>query len=273
MQFSASEKFYFTPKVFFLKKILPLRSKNVAMNILKIDALLHEKFLSEEPHDPVTGDLLLPEDEIVLCAVCRTAFLKESWLYIGCTHCAQQHTLDHIPFRKGDMKLSAKYTEKLKKLKIFKKVSFKKRLLAFGIDFFSSLIFTPFGAPFYWLLKDTWGQSLGKKAAGIELAETEEDIKKASKVKRIFRNLPTSLPLFGILFLALNVFWGFHEVISAIFLFFFAISSLIVYATEGIAAANGEERITDILLGTKITEKEELDEKINEQNWLNENNF
>jgi len=50
-----------------------------------------------ERHDPVTGDAFVVGSEVVFCAACRSAFLKESWAYMGNKHCKQRKTLTEIP--------------------------------------------------------------------------------------------------------------------------------------------------------------------------------
>lgn len=47
--------------------------------------------------DPVTGETLRTGQEVVFCANCKSAFLKESWEYMGGEHCGQKEVLKHIP--------------------------------------------------------------------------------------------------------------------------------------------------------------------------------
>ncbi|AFM05177.1 hypothetical protein Fleli_2824 [Bernardetia litoralis DSM 6794] len=58
-------------------------------------------FLKENRQDPITGDSFQMGDEIVFCAECKSAFLKESWEYMGNTHCNQEKTLEEVPFSKN----------------------------------------------------------------------------------------------------------------------------------------------------------------------------
>ncbi|WP_338791404.1 hypothetical protein [Bernardetia sp. MNP-M8] len=67
------------------------------MNIHKIDPHLHQSFLEEERKDAITGDLIQANDEVVFCGVCKSAFLKDSWEYIGKKHCNESKTLDSVP--------------------------------------------------------------------------------------------------------------------------------------------------------------------------------
>ncbi|WP_375560366.1 hypothetical protein ACE193_22110 [Bernardetia sp. OM2101] len=66
-------------------------------HIHKLSTQNHFDFLNQERKDPITGDLIKEKDEIVICASCKSAFLKESWEYLGNTHCEQKDTLESIP--------------------------------------------------------------------------------------------------------------------------------------------------------------------------------
>ena len=57
----------------------------------------HQHFLSEQRNDPVTGDSFSEGDEVVFCSVCKSAFLKDSWVYMGNKHCDQRVTLPIFP--------------------------------------------------------------------------------------------------------------------------------------------------------------------------------
>ena len=52
------------------------------MNIHKIQKEKHFQFLQENRQDPITGDLISDGDEIVFCAECKSAFLKDTWEYL-----------------------------------------------------------------------------------------------------------------------------------------------------------------------------------------------
>jgi uncharacterized RDD family membrane protein YckC len=54
-------------------------------------------FLKENRQDPVTGDGFDIGDEVVFCASCKSAFLKESWEYMNSKHCGQTATLKEFP--------------------------------------------------------------------------------------------------------------------------------------------------------------------------------
>lgn len=57
----------------------------------------HTAFLNENRSDPITGDAIKEGDEIVFCSVCKSAFLKDTWLYLDKTHCNQTETLGKFP--------------------------------------------------------------------------------------------------------------------------------------------------------------------------------
>jgi len=67
------------------------------MHIFRLDKDTHRSFLEERRRDPITGDTFAPEDRVVFCASCKSAFLAESWEYIGHSHCGQQDTLTAFP--------------------------------------------------------------------------------------------------------------------------------------------------------------------------------
>jgi hypothetical protein len=54
-------------------------------------------FLQENRQDPITGDSFFFGDEIIFCAECKSAFLKESWEYMDRKHCNQNKTLKNFP--------------------------------------------------------------------------------------------------------------------------------------------------------------------------------
>lgn len=56
----------------------------------------HRNFLKQERRDSVTGELIKPGDKVVFCSCCKSAFLEDSWNYIGNKHCNQYGTLRHI---------------------------------------------------------------------------------------------------------------------------------------------------------------------------------
>ncbi|WP_338762921.1 hypothetical protein WAF17_18580 [Bernardetia sp. ABR2-2B] len=57
----------------------------------------HQAFLDENRSDPITGDDIKEGDEIVFCAICKSAFLKDTWFYLDKVHCNQNETLGKFP--------------------------------------------------------------------------------------------------------------------------------------------------------------------------------
>ena len=66
-------------------------------HIHKLSTAKHFDFLNQQRKDPITGDLIKENDEVVICSSCKSAFLKESWDYLGEEHCNQSQTLATIP--------------------------------------------------------------------------------------------------------------------------------------------------------------------------------
>jgi uncharacterized RDD family membrane protein YckC len=62
-----------------------------------LQAKIHAALLAQARRDPISGDFLQEGDEVVFCAGCRSAFLKDSWEYLGKTHCGQWDTLQQAP--------------------------------------------------------------------------------------------------------------------------------------------------------------------------------
>ncbi|MEM6299855.1 MAG: hypothetical protein AAF740_14290, partial [Bacteroidota bacterium] len=67
------------------------------MYVHRLNPSDHHYILSQGRTDPVTGEPLKAGDEIVFCASCKSAFLRESWEYMGEEHCGQQKTLKYFP--------------------------------------------------------------------------------------------------------------------------------------------------------------------------------
>ncbi len=67
------------------------------MHVHKVEAHRHAKFLEEQREDPVTGDLIQAGDSVVFCAGCKSAFLADSWEYLGEQHCGDTETLTEFP--------------------------------------------------------------------------------------------------------------------------------------------------------------------------------
>jgi uncharacterized RDD family membrane protein YckC len=73
----------------------------MALHIHTIDAYKHRHFLAEERTDPITGDDFQAGDKVVFCAACKSAFLLETWQYMGENHCGQSRTLPEVPIAKA----------------------------------------------------------------------------------------------------------------------------------------------------------------------------
>ena len=70
--------------------------------------LKHHYFLLEKRRDPVTGEVFQEGNEVVFCARCKSAFLKESWEYLGKKHCNQIFTLKTFPKPLSKLQLKLK---------------------------------------------------------------------------------------------------------------------------------------------------------------------
>jgi len=44
-----------------------------------------------------TSDTVKENDRVVFCAVCKSCFLEESWIYMKERHCEQSQTLETVP--------------------------------------------------------------------------------------------------------------------------------------------------------------------------------
>jgi hypothetical protein len=80
------------------------------MNIHKIDSTLkeHQNFLAQNRQDPITGDSILENDEVVFCAGCKSVFLKDTWEYLAKQHCEQTETLIEFPISSKEIYLKTK---------------------------------------------------------------------------------------------------------------------------------------------------------------------
>ncbi|MEM6298324.1 MAG: hypothetical protein AAF740_06515, partial [Bacteroidota bacterium] len=67
------------------------------MHVHTIDAQIHTDFLAQQREDPVTGEPIRAGEEVIFCASCKSAFLKDSWTYLGNEHCGQAETLKEVP--------------------------------------------------------------------------------------------------------------------------------------------------------------------------------
>lgn len=71
-------------------------------------------FLQEGRKDPLTGAKIKIGDEVVICASCKSAFLKDSWEYMRSEHCGQSNTLKVLP-RNRDMNINTTSRQEINK--------------------------------------------------------------------------------------------------------------------------------------------------------------
>ncbi len=153
-------------------------------------------FLKENRQDPVTGDEFCVGDEIVFCASCKSAFLKESWEYMNSKHCGQTFTLKKFPVQ-ARLKLSKPIVHD------FRKADSGNRILAYILDTLISIILWVFfyilfdGEDFvfivanlYMLFRDVilGKSSIGKRIMGLYFIHTQTQ-KNASPFVLLFRNV------------------------------------------------------------------------------------
>lgn len=98
-----------------------------SLNSYQITEEKYQHFLLEERNDPVTGDSFFEGDEVVFCSICKSAFLKDSWSYMGNKHCDQRSTLPIFPTAK---KLTLQKPIELP----FNFISIDQRVAAFSLD-------------------------------------------------------------------------------------------------------------------------------------------
>ncbi len=67
------------------------------MHVHKIESEKHKDFLLQNRIDPITGDLIVENDEVVFCASCKSVFLLDTWIYLDEKHCEQYETLEDFP--------------------------------------------------------------------------------------------------------------------------------------------------------------------------------
>ncbi|WP_027001332.1 hypothetical protein [Hugenholtzia roseola] len=139
----------------------------------QLSAHLHQHFLAQARIDPITGDVISAGDRVVLCKACGSAFLTESWVYMGARHCGQSQTLPKIPSTLPTLHLKKqRQTETKAESKIF--TLGLMRFLAFLLDTtITAALFWYKWYPlagFYWLFKDAIHRgSIGKILFGLRL--------------------------------------------------------------------------------------------------------
>ncbi|WP_338814956.1 hypothetical protein V9L05_07270 [Bernardetia sp. Wsw4-3y2] len=87
-----------------------------------IDKNKHAHFLAQKRQDSITHEIIEEGDEVVFCSVCKSAFMVDSWEYIGRSHCHQSQTLKKVPALRA-LSLDRKKIEKRKKVAFYKKHS------------------------------------------------------------------------------------------------------------------------------------------------------
>jgi tetratricopeptide (TPR) repeat protein len=87
-----------------------------------IDKNKHADFLAQKRQDSITHEIIEEGDEVVFCSVCKSAFIVDSWEYIGRSHCNQSQTLKKIPVLRS-LSLDKKKIGKRKKVAFYKKHS------------------------------------------------------------------------------------------------------------------------------------------------------
>jgi len=184
-------------------------------------------FLKENRQDPVTGDEFFVGDKIIFCASCKSAFLEDSWEYMGSKHCGQTFTLNKFPVY-SKLKLSKPIVY------AFQKADSGKRAGAYLIDSFIAIVLgflaysiiiqikdnlvynnsisVPAGfiiGNLYMLFRDFFGikSSMGKRIKGLYFINTETQ-KNASPIVLLFKNLV----YWGCIIVAI-MFIGFMEAI------------------------------------------------------------
>ncbi|WP_338759762.1 tetratricopeptide repeat protein [Bernardetia sp. ABR2-2B] len=82
----------------------------------------HAHFLAQKRQDSITHEIIEEGDEVVFCSVCKSAFMVDSWEYIGRSHCHQPKTLKKVPTLRT-LSLDRRKIEKRKKVAFYKKHS------------------------------------------------------------------------------------------------------------------------------------------------------
>ncbi|WP_291727557.1 DUF308 domain-containing protein [Bernardetia sp.] len=95
------------------------------MTIHTLEKEKHSDFLTQNRIDPITGDVLQEGDRVVICASCKSAFLADSWEYMGRRHCNQTYTLSEIPKQEIVKMDKETRTERLDRLAFFRFITVK----------------------------------------------------------------------------------------------------------------------------------------------------
>ncbi len=227
-------------------------------------------FIQENRQDPVTGDEFNIGDEIVFCASCKSAFLKESWEYMNSKHCGQTATLNKFP-------VQSKLTLSKPIVYNFKKAETNNRIFAYLIDTLISIILgviiynvfvvedTLYGKSFtymtptiigilYMLFRDIVGikSSIGKRIMRLYFINTKTQ-KNASPLILLFRNVFywICLSLVIGLIVILEVITGETGIVGSILGFVLLIGNIV----HVIVVLANQNNIFDRMLKIELVEK------------------
>ncbi|MGF1532203.1 MAG: hypothetical protein ACFCUI_00750 [Bernardetiaceae bacterium] len=117
-------------------------------------------FLSQDRQDPVTGEFFEVGDRVVVCAACKSAFLTESWTYLGEQHCGQIRTLPSLPFHTR-LRLRNNFL-RLTNGRSVRLANHRKRILALVVDVWVSLMLSllvmlPIASVYFWMRDTSYG--------------------------------------------------------------------------------------------------------------------
>lgn len=228
-----------------------------------------EYFLEENRNDPITGDSFSLGDTIVFCAECKSAFLKESWEYIGSKHCHQKRTLKSFPFTS---------TLKIKKRKIinYEKAGIGNRfgaymsdvIIGFVIATIVNFIITKFRTDnytvslftfsIYMLFRDifTLKGSLGKKIFGLYFTSSKRE-SKPIYIQILLRNLIYWIPV-SIFYLLFDKETRDKDFLDTIFMICFVITIFFNVMLYPIFLITDKKSLIDNLLKITLLQKKEF---------------
>ncbi|WP_338813510.1 hypothetical protein V9L05_19170 [Bernardetia sp. Wsw4-3y2] len=222
-------------------------------------------FLQENRQDPITSDSFSLGDEIIFCAECKSAFLKESWEYMGSEHCNQRKTFNDFPktavtllFQKVDNS-------------VYIKSNSDDHSLAFLLDLFIAgvlgglvYLFLPYFkfeqqtifdyslgiGLLYIIFRDCilGDGSCGKKWLGLYFITTDSN-EKAHFLLLFVRNLIYWIPMFLV---SGFLFWISTD---SIFSLFIVVVLLILHIIQALALLTTQFSLFDKLLRIKLMQK------------------
>ncbi|WP_291726349.1 hypothetical protein [Bernardetia sp.] len=219
-------------------------------------------FLTENRKDPITGDSFSIGDEIVFCAGCKSAFLKESWEYMKERHCNQNLTLSLFPSS------SPLNLEKVVD-KFAPSADIGSRFLAFFFDGLISVALTAiisftanlfYPLPPFWsytiffifmMFRDvTFGRaSIGKRLLGLEFYKTARLNHRILLIRVGFRNAVYWLPNIALVYFTFTL----GMLLLGILLFFIGFLYNLIYFLYLITDKNP---ISDEILNIRLMESD-----------------